>query len=54
MSNKSLDSQWMELALKQALLAEQKGEVPVGSLISLSTKPLCQPKMRKQWTMVFF
>ncbi|VVM25012.1 tRNA-specific adenosine-34 deaminase (EC [uncultured Gammaproteobacteria bacterium] len=33
MSNQSLDSQWMELALKQALLAEQKGEVPVGAVL---------------------
>ena len=33
MSNKSLDSQWMKLALEQALLAEQKGEVPVGAVL---------------------
>lgn len=38
MSNKSLDSQWMELALKQALLAEQKGEVPVGAVLVKNNK----------------
>jgi tRNA(adenine34) deaminase len=38
MSNQSLDSQWMELALKQALLAEQKGEVPVGAVLVKNNK----------------
>lgn len=33
MDNKLLDSQWMKLALEQALLAEKIGEVPVGAVL---------------------
>lgn len=33
MNNKLLDSQWMKLALEQALLAEKIGEVPVGAVL---------------------
>jgi tRNA(Arg) A34 adenosine deaminase TadA len=33
----------MELALKQALLAEQKGEVPVGAVLVKNNKWRIQP-----------
>ena len=33
MDDQSLDSQWMTLALEQALLAEKIGEVPVGAVL---------------------
>lgn len=38
MNNKSLDSQWMGLALEQALLAKKIDEVPVGAVLVKNNK----------------